>query len=96
MTRFRRVIHVFHSQDFALEYACEMICAGGAVTKAGSSKRLGISQPHLNNMLRGQIKAFSLNMLTKLAYRAEDEEDSLKGQSFTGVSSKEFLKLDLG
>lgn len=38
MTRFRRVIHVFHSHDYALEYACEMTCGGGVVTKAGSDR----------------------------------------------------------
>lgn len=118
MTRFRRVIHVFLSRDYALEYACEMTCGVGAVTKAGSdrrrkpqrsvwqalakdeaeaeilrlradllialrdrvaawnltqaeaAKRLGISQPRLNNMLRGQIESFSLDMPTKLACRA--------------------------
>ena len=40
------------------------------LTQAEAAKRLGISQPRLNNMLRGQIESFSLDMLTKLACRA--------------------------
>ncbi|MDP1625677.1 helix-turn-helix domain-containing protein [Parvibaculum sp.] len=40
------------------------------LTQAEAAKRLGISQPRLNNMLRGQIESFSLDMLTRLAIRA--------------------------
>lgn len=40
------------------------------LTPAEAAKRLGISQPRLNNMLRGQIESFSLDMLTRLAIRA--------------------------
>lgn len=44
--------------------------AAWKLTQAEAAKRLGISQPRLNNMLRGQIESFSLDMLTKLACRA--------------------------
>lgn len=44
--------------------------ASWKITQAEAAKRLGISQPRLNNMLRGQIESFSLDMLTKLACRA--------------------------
>ncbi|HCX69360.1 XRE family transcriptional regulator [Parvibaculum sp.] len=44
--------------------------AAWKLTQAEAAKRLGISQPRLNNMLRGQIESFSLDMLTKLASRA--------------------------
>lgn len=40
------------------------------LTQAEAAKRLGISQPRLNNMLQGRIESFSLDMLTKLACRA--------------------------
>ena len=44
--------------------------AAWKLTQAEAAKRLGISQPRLNNMLRGHIESFSLDMLTKLACRA--------------------------
>ncbi|PKP77377.1 MAG: XRE family transcriptional regulator [Alphaproteobacteria bacterium HGW-Alphaproteobacteria-3] len=44
--------------------------ASWKVTQAEAAKRLGISQPRLNNMAKGQIESFSLDMLTKLACRA--------------------------
>lgn len=44
--------------------------AAWKLTQAEAAKRLGISQPRLNNMLRGRIESFSLDMLTKLACRA--------------------------
>jgi predicted XRE-type DNA-binding protein len=44
--------------------------ASWKVTQAEAAKRLGTSQPRLNNMLQGRIESFSLDMLTKLACRA--------------------------
>jgi len=44
--------------------------AAWKLTQAEAAKRLGISQPRLNNMLRRRIESFSLDMLTKLACRA--------------------------
>ncbi len=44
--------------------------ASWKVTQADAAKRLGVSQPRLNNMLQGRIESFSLDMLTKLACRA--------------------------
>lgn len=44
--------------------------ASWKLTQAEAAKRLGISQPRLNNMLQGRIESFSLDMLTKLACRA--------------------------
>ncbi len=44
--------------------------ASWKVTQADAAKRLGISQPRLNNMLRGRIDSFSLDMPTTLACRA--------------------------
>ena len=44
--------------------------AAWKLTQAEAAKRLGISQPRLNNMLQGRIESFSLDMLTKLACRA--------------------------
>ena len=40
------------------------------VGRVRSVEETGISQPRLNNMLRGRIDSFSLDMLTKLACRA--------------------------
>lgn len=40
------------------------------VTQAEAAKRLGISQPRLNDLLKGRLENFSLDMLTKLAVRA--------------------------
>jgi predicted XRE-type DNA-binding protein len=40
------------------------------VTQAESAKRLGITQPRLNDLLRGRIDNFSLDALVNLAARA--------------------------
>jgi predicted XRE-type DNA-binding protein len=37
------------------------------VTQGEASRRLGITQPRLNDLLRGRIANFSLDMLVKLA-----------------------------
>jgi predicted XRE-type DNA-binding protein len=40
------------------------------MTQAAAAKRLGISQPRLNDLLRGRIDKFSLDALMNLAARA--------------------------
>lgn len=40
------------------------------VTQAAAAKRLGISQPRLNDLMRGRLNKFSLDALTNLAARA--------------------------
>ena len=40
------------------------------VTQAEAAKRLGISQPRLNDLVRGRIDKFSLDALMDLAARA--------------------------
>lgn len=44
--------------------------AAWKVTQAEAAKRLGISQPRLNDLLKGRIENFRLDMLTRLASRA--------------------------
>jgi predicted XRE-type DNA-binding protein len=44
--------------------------AAWKLTQTEAAKRLGISQPRLNNLAKGRIESFSLDMLTKLACRA--------------------------
>jgi predicted XRE-type DNA-binding protein len=41
-----------------------------ALTQAASAKRLGVSQPRLNDLLKGRIARFSLDALVDLATRA--------------------------
>lgn len=45
--------------------------ASWKVTQAQSAKRLEITQPRLNDLLRGRIDKFSLDMLVNLAKRAD-------------------------
>ena len=40
------------------------------VTQAEAARRLDITQPRLNDLLRGKIDKFSLDMLINLAYAA--------------------------
>jgi predicted XRE-type DNA-binding protein len=40
------------------------------VTQAVASKRLGLTQPRMNDLLRGRINKFSLDALINLATRA--------------------------
>ncbi len=40
------------------------------VTQAAASKRLGLTQPRMNDLLRGRINKFSLDALINLATRA--------------------------
>jgi predicted XRE-type DNA-binding protein len=41
-----------------------------ALTQSTSAKRLGVSQPRLNDLLKGRISKFSLDALINLAARA--------------------------
>jgi predicted XRE-type DNA-binding protein len=41
-----------------------------AVTQTEAAKRLGISQPRLNDLLKGHIEDFRLDMLSRLASKA--------------------------
>lgn len=50
--------------------AIEQRVRGWKVTQAEAARRLGISQPRLNDLLRGKITNFSLDMLVKLATQA--------------------------
>lgn len=43
---------------------------GWKMTQAQAARRLGITQPRLNDLLRGKIDKFSLDMLLTLASRA--------------------------
>jgi predicted XRE-type DNA-binding protein len=43
---------------------------GWKTTQAGAARRLGITQPRLNDLLRGKINKFSLDTLLTLATRA--------------------------
>lgn len=55
---------------------CELIIAlhdvveGMELTQAKASEKLGITQPRLNDLLRGRINRFSLDSLFELAARA--------------------------
>jgi predicted XRE-type DNA-binding protein len=44
--------------------------ASWALTQAEAAKRLGISQPRLNDLLKGRINKFSLDALMNLAAAA--------------------------
>jgi predicted XRE-type DNA-binding protein len=43
---------------------------GWGVTQAEAGKRLGVTQPRLNDLLRGRIDKFSLDALVNLAVEA--------------------------
>lgn len=43
---------------------------GWEVTQAAAAKRLGLTQPRMNDLLRGRIDKFSLDALMNLATRA--------------------------
>jgi predicted XRE-type DNA-binding protein len=43
---------------------------GWNTTQARAARRLGITQPRLNDLLKGKINKFSLDTLTTLATRA--------------------------
>jgi predicted XRE-type DNA-binding protein len=44
--------------------------AGLNVTQVQAAKKLGLTQPRMNDLLRGRINKFSLDMLINLATRA--------------------------
>jgi len=53
-----------------LMIAIQQAVAGWGLTQAGAAKRLAITQPRLNDLLRGRIGKFSLDALVALATRA--------------------------
>jgi predicted XRE-type DNA-binding protein len=50
-----------------LMIAIRKIVDGWSLTQAAAAKRLGITQPRLNDLLRGRIDKFSLDALVDLA-----------------------------
>jgi predicted XRE-type DNA-binding protein len=44
--------------------------SGWSVTQSVAAKRLGLTQPRMNDLLRGRINKFSLDMLVNLATQA--------------------------
>ena len=44
--------------------------AGWGLTQTAAAKRLGLTQPRMNDLLRGRIDKFSLDTLMNLATRA--------------------------
>ena len=50
--------------------AIRQIIAGWKVTQSAAAKKLGITQPRLNDLLRSRIDKFSLDALMNLAARA--------------------------
>ena len=55
------------SMRSSLLIAIEQQVRGWKVTQAEAARRLGITQPRLNDLLRGRVANFSLDMLIKLA-----------------------------
>jgi predicted XRE-type DNA-binding protein len=55
------------SMRSSLLIAIEQQVRGWNVTQAEAARRLGITQPRLNDLLRGRIVNFSLDMLINLA-----------------------------
>ena len=58
------------SMRSSLLIAIEQQVRGWNVTQAEAARRLGITQPRLNDLLRGRITNFSLDTLINLAGRA--------------------------
>ena len=54
----------------SLLIAIEQRVRSWGVTQAEAARRLGITQPRLNDLLRGRITKFSLDMLVNLAGQA--------------------------
>ena len=48
----------------------EKIVTAWSIPQADAAKRLGLTRPRLNDLLRGKISKFSLEALTAIAYRA--------------------------
>lgn len=53
-----------------LMMAIRKVVDGWRGTQAEAARRLGITQPRLNDLLRGRINKFSLDALVELAERA--------------------------
>lgn len=53
-----------------LMIAIRQIVAEWGITQAAAARRLELTQPRLNDLLRGRINEFSLDALTVLAARA--------------------------
>ncbi|MGH7211568.1 MAG: helix-turn-helix domain-containing protein [Acetobacteraceae bacterium] len=53
-----------------LMIAVKQAVAGWAVTQAAAARRLEVTQPRLNDLIRGRINNFSLDALILLATRA--------------------------
>lgn len=58
------------SMRSALLIAVEQKVRSWGVTQAEAARRLGVSQPRLNDLLRGRITNFSLDALVELAAKA--------------------------
>jgi predicted XRE-type DNA-binding protein len=54
----------------ALMIAIGEAVAAWKVTQAAAAKRLGLTQPRMNDLLRGRISKFSLDTLIDVATRA--------------------------
>jgi predicted XRE-type DNA-binding protein len=50
--------------------AIQKIVGGWKTTQTDAAKRLGLTQPRLNDLLRGRIDRFSLDALVDIATRA--------------------------
>ena len=50
--------------------AIREIVAAWGVTQAAAAKKLGLTQPRMNDLLRGRINKFSLDTLMDIATRA--------------------------
>jgi predicted XRE-type DNA-binding protein len=53
-----------------LMLALQDVIAAWALTQAEAAKRLGLSQPRLNDLLKGRINKFSLDALMNIAAAA--------------------------
>lgn len=49
---------------------CKLMGGSGRLTQTQAARRLAITQPRLNDLLRGRINKFSLDTLVGLADRA--------------------------
>jgi predicted XRE-type DNA-binding protein len=50
--------------------AVQQAVAGWALTQAEAARRLSVTQPRLNDLVRGRVDKFSLDALVDLAARA--------------------------
>jgi predicted XRE-type DNA-binding protein len=82
MTRPRTFANVWDALEDSPELVATMTMRSGVMiainekvrswntTQAQAARRLGITQPRLNDLLHGKINKFSLDTLTTLAMRA--------------------------